>query len=1195
MQSAAAIQPASAVDGTAPISWSSAPGITIYYPSGLTYSNEVTAASAAGTMIFKFTPGRYNYQLQNYSILSYTVSATHLTTTTAITISCDTFPDVPLLVSGNYEVSNTFYRLTSATAFNYKPTLIAPLTAFDSHILQYSINGGAAQVYPTLTSFNVTTPCLCTVTAQLSTNTLSGSLYPLYSSHIWTNTTSAIFVSAYPTGTFIASTSSFFVNQTLSSCNFSTFTTTPGLSFIGEGHTEYILLSTFKSAEASGALFNISNTGTTNVSAVTAVIPVPTIAAQNNSLALRLQTYSPSIPSSAPTIYYDDVTGQPKYYPYITSTVDVTGTELVSNTAHLKSLQVLPYAVPLSSFNAGMAGDTYLNSTGSTSFGGTITLELSGAGSSDTCFEKYGLVWRWTNFTLCSAWSSLTPKPSTWETVSSTNAFPKLWMFQPATSAPYDVSPITYTQSTTQWTLSTAKWEVATSTPAGAYTYVLSYDSSNYGYTPLTVDSRSSTPIIVSASDSVVASINVGPADWLPRTLTVADASNATIQFQPVLSFYTPNRLAIQGANIFFQNLSIVNSETVAVQLLFDSGEIVNLVGTENFAMSFSELGYRSFTAIAKDSGGNALASTQFDNFVLILSQYDEVDTDAYTSRNSPLNLPYPIKPYIYPNEWVVEDVPNSCIQKIYDNLMYLESRATVYAIGGAEYFGWLGSDAASAATIYSCPDSATWSDLECTGIRTDVTWDVWECVTGTSCTAWGESECSSSGYNPTCFGKYCVAWSWLARKQVNTTLPITWKQARSTGAFAAKWVYEPCTTSTGGVALTYSCNTGKWHVNIPLLDTGYNPITRCDMRAGCTYTGVQSRDNIIFATNSTSVRVLSSDYNSTPVQVLTLADNIFNFGNISGISIDSRGKVYVIDSLLNKVYVYNVDATLKTLSLFTSWGGLGGAISQARFQQPNDIHLDQYDTVWVADTGNLCIKQYSNTGAWLQTIILDQFSPTNRPLSVALDSSNILHILCDSTVIMSTMDGTYISSYGDAYVSNAVKLNTSVNREIIYIAAVTAIYKFFRTGVFFEVLLQDQTCATNIAAVMQDEFRNVLIASGTNIIKYNDRMALRQQKGLLPPSFLPAQELFIHKQEYVQDWVYNKSFQRLWDNIEIFRNTLFYSNSACKTYTAPTYSKTQVKVGQNEIVTNLVINRLVSYLWTNLESIINYFDPNCK
>jgi hypothetical protein len=73
------------------------------------------------------------------------------------------------------------------------------------------------------------------------------------------------------------------------------------------------------------------------------------------------------------------------------------------------------------------------------------------------------------------------------------------------------------------------------------------------------------------------------------------------------------------------------------------------------------------------------------------------------------------------------------------------------------------------------------------------------------------------------------------------------------------------------------------------------------------------------------------------------------------------------------------------------------------------------------------------------------------------------------------------------------------------------------------------------------------------------------------------------------------KAFHRMWDNIEMLRNSLFYKEVGCKRYVTPAFAKEDLTIGQNEIVTNSVINRLTNQLWTNLQSLIKYFDPNCE
>ena len=106
--------------------------------------------------------------------------------------------------------------------------------------------------------------------------------------------------------------------------------------------------------------------------------------------------------------------------------------------------------------------------------------------------------------------------------------------------------------------------------------------------------------------------------------------------------------------------------------------------------------------------------------------------------------------------------------------------------------------------------------------------------------------------------------------------------------------------------------------------------------------------------------------------------------------------------------------------------------------------------------------------------------------------------------------------------------------------------------------------------------------------------MTIKRLKGTLPSNYWSLDDILIHKEEYIQNWVYTKSFQRMWDNIEIFRNTLLFDSTTCKGYKPPVHGKEKMIIGQNEIVTSTVINRVLGYLWDNFNTLLDYFDPSC-
>jgi hypothetical protein len=327
------------------------------------------------------------------------------------------------------------------------------------------------------------------------------------------------------------------------------------------------------------------------------------------------------------------------------------------------------------------------------------------------------------------------------------------------------------------------------------------------------------------------------------------------------------------------------------------------------------------------------------------------------------------------------------------------------------------------------------------------------------------------------------------------------------------------------------------------------------------------------------------------------LIDDIFAFRDIKGLALDSRNRLFVLDGTLNKVASYNVNLTDPVpFELFLSWGGFGTSKSTSRFSKPNDICIDILDNVWVADTGNRCIKQYSNTGTWLQTIIDDNLRDT-PPISMAADSENNIHVLTKNKIRVYKPDGEFSFDYdftNTISTKQPIKISSNYNKEMIYVVFDSVVLRYFRTGVFAGYLINEKKCATGLRDVFQDEYRNTLIISNDKILKYIDVMNQQSIVGELPESYWKLNDLLIHKDEYIQNWVYNKSFQRLWDNIEIMRHTLMYNLNTCQQYKPPIYTKDKIIIGQNEIVTSTVVNRCIQYLWENFLTLLDYFDPNC-
>jgi hypothetical protein len=582
------------------------------------------------------------------------------------------------------------------------------------------------------------------------------------------------------------------------------------------------------------------------------------------------------------------------------------------------------------------------------------------------------------------------------------------------------------------------------------------------------------------------------------------------------------------------------------------------------------------------------------------------VSPREYRIASDPLILPYQNQPTIGSNDWAVEDNINVCFKQFYENLEYLNSRSKIYSDTYSEYFGYLGTLPTIVNGVTSTP-VWTWEDADClnTSLDYSITWrkllsadsvvDTGEFVPyGT----WEDQECSGSLVSINCTergsltGTDCVEWNWYSRRSDVANNIITWAETKAGTEYSKKWRFELCPSSQFII-----CDTGTWNVNIPGINDYYPEFAVPAIQSRCVYYGVASKENKIYLAQKTQVRLLSSNKDATFYSSRSSFDDVLDFSSIEGIRLNSENKIFILDSILSQVAVYNFQEGGRggDWRLFVNWGGVGS--SNYKFLNPQDIHIDQLDNVWIADTGNYCVKHYSSTGTWLKTIKDDSLK-TNAPLSICVDSQKQLHILTTKEIRVYSYEGEFLFSYDYSnYVSEITpkRINSSYNREVIYLALNKQVLKFFRNGVFAGYIIKEKNNVSNITDVFHDEYRNLLITTNDKIMKYCDLMTQIQLKGKLPDSYWELEDLYIHKEEYIQNWVYNKSFQRLWDNIEMFRNSLLFTQQGCKAYKGPVYTKDQIILGQNEIVTSTAINRILGYLWINFNTLIDYFNPNCK
>jgi hypothetical protein len=1216
-------------EGQSPVRWNfDSDKVWARLPNGQPYTTaSVSAVSAIGTMYFYTTASSYDFTTRGPKICAFSIQGTGTVTSSTNTyiLSCDEFPDIDVNAFINFENSNFspfFYRLTSETPFS--ATVRANTSYYDlninsnsqSHIVWYTLNN-----IPTLSStflpeqrnFICNTPSISSVQVYLSSTTpvnlRTNPNLAWYTSHIFTESISAVFIPEFINANFIAWPGSYFKNKT--ELDFITtaknnISASPGVFFYGEGHTDTITLSALTASNINSYLWKINNLSAVRNN-ITRLTPTSSMLQLSLSstvdmdvrIPISLQVTNNFFLSTSPSYFYNDSTGALQPYPYYISTTTISGTPALTNNRYRDSIWIRPYDVPPYTFKPGIKSFEILPSDGT-------NVRFRASYSLDPvlfkCYDKYGLVWNWNS--ICNV--NENGFDGLWRETEKTEQFSKKWRNEGGINPIFDQIPVTCSASEVTWRLSSdSGWPQVyqfQTTATDLFDYYLRVQ--DFGINLFTVSSYTSTAITVNVQQTISCYISVNGGDWLPSDKLINETFIAYVGTTPEVRLYTPNRFVLTGTNVSFENLITQKQFVSSIDIDFEN-EQPPLTGvsvyTPFFNSEYQSPGKKTLNVSLKTIYQQEPINVSLTDIVRTVSNYDDVFPNEYRSITSPIELPWSEQPVIGSNDWAVNDNINSCFKKLYDNLDYLESRGKAYGNTFSDYYGYLGSAPTSASNPNACL-SWTWEDLDClnTALNYEVTWrDVLsgdnELDTGewVRCGKWSDHVVRISDLTPNCLGLYDLEWSWRSRK-CTAAIQTTWANTKLNQRYSKKWYYEPSFSSQGIV-----CSPGEWQVNLPNLNKYAATISNNTIQAKCIAYGISSRNNILYVAQKTQVKLLSSDYKANFFDYRDTVDGVINFSNIKNLHLDNENKIYLLDNILSQIIVltYEKDSPGDNWKVFTTFGGFGGRAANNKFNDPNDFYIDQLDNIWVCDTGNNCVKHFSNTGTWIKTISdsnLDSFTP----ISLTTDSQRNIHILTNNNILVYTYDGQYVTSYDykTYVVGEPKKIISSYNREVIYVATDIEVIKFFRNGVFTGYILNNRQDVSNINCIYHDEFRNLIIGTNDKIIKFADLMTIQKLKGSSPNRYWTLDEINIDEDEYVQNWVYTRAFQRLWDNIEIFRNSLYYKNTdPCKMYTPPVYSKDKINIGQNELVTSTVMNRLLGYLWVNFSSIVKYFDPSCK
>lgn len=1084
-----------------------------------------------------------------------------------------------------YSNSSLFYRVTSIAPSTFAIKLsdlsLPPNAELGGlYYATYSINRSTPiefvvdnnGLFILTRQFNTNVPCVCSIGVYVSSSSIPVATYEM----------SAVFVPYFPTVDFIAYPSLYVnvdtgVYQTITSSNYSL--SSRGLYFYGEGHTEIINLSCIFTGGDVTANWLIGNSISDIVndkivatkkivnktSSSTANVSISTDVGTVDSVPISVWATNSYITTAGPIITYGELLNQPMYYPFFTSSLSANRVTKVSRRTK-SNIEILPYPdSTIKILSSPFPAAQFILPVDYTNQSFTAVSQITSIHGAAMNEVFSGTVWQLTGFSLAGEWIG--------------RQTPFLSGFR-------------------------------------AYNFKLSYEQD----TGITLQPFKTSPIFPTTLSLAVSSyrdifLDLPPYDWKRKNVPTVNTTTVVVNAIPFNKIFTPKYFNVKGEDVSFTIIGApefpLEIDELTLSSPYSSETLTlnkaKLTGT----MKFNSLGVidLSATAILKNTLSQEIYNTSvvYQDMLEIVNEYDVEANEAYFhTETTPFKITYTEPPLLSPNEWVVADNINNVFEQFYNTIEEVDSYSTLY-LQKNKFYGYL--EPAEKIRVLDIPDRYIWEnppklwvDLDCTdGTVTEDTasWTQWESEFPNIELTWAFEECGRVKIDPSCFQRYCVKWNWRWRTKGSSDVDITWKETKLGQRFQKRWYYEKCVID----APNLNCTKNNWYIST--IDIDSFPLISPDLIYRCNVIDVdvnQQTDQIVLA-HPTEINLFDKDYVCTHRARNGMADELFSFQNIVGLETNKEGKVIVLDNVIPRVCVYVIDKN--DFVPFTNWGGYGTKENSRGFNRPLDVHVDADNSVWIADTGNNCIKKFTLVGKPLMTIT-HELLDLNPPLSVCVDSQKHLHCLTNNNVIVFNEQGEYAFEYSfhTGMDGPPTKINVSYNKETIYIAYQWGVAKYFRNGTFYCFIMKDYECQNGdylqgFNSIAQDMFRNTYVTVGDKVLLIPDLQQVVKLKSSTAESSKlrwKLEELKVHKEEYVQPWVYLKSFHRLWDNIEILRNSIFYSkNNPCKMFTPPAFQKTDLIIGQNEIVTNATINRLTEQLWTNLQSVIKYFDTDCK
>ena len=381
----------------------------------------------------------------------------------------------------------------------------------------------------------------------------------------------------------------------------------------------------------------------------------------------------------------------------------------------------------------------------------------------------------------------------------------------------------------------------------------------------------------------------------------------------------------------------------------------------------------------------------------------------------------------------------------------------------------------------------------------------------------------------------------------------------------------------------------------------------------------------VLATTTGTDIIILNSNNTFTSITTALSTNVTFQGSNIGwqkiqDITFGDDNTMYVLDQGANTIVQYDASGFLTNDNLLqnilvyqNSIGGLGTYVDNTKFNSPRSI--DYLNSVlYVLDRNNACIKTYDKNLNWLLTYRLFKDFLSAGPIHLSHDQYGNNYVLNSNWTVYKysnnfntkeILDFTPLSSIGD--VTRRITFSQS-DPNVFYFVTKNNIYKklvdnpYDTVGKYilntFNLINEQFTAFTTVSSTVNGinyDYNFTLSNSNTagKISLFQDNLNVASILTNDVFDVYPLSGITIDKEEYLQNWVINKSISKLLMNHMRLRDNitskfLYTQDSipgdtllAGTRYLLPTeISALQFTqdvtnfIGANEIFQNNIINR---------------------